>query len=153
MSRDTALKRLRKELKDLRKGGELRCFSVGPAGDDMMVWEASIFNFAPESLYHGGVFKLSIVFSNRYPFVAPKVVFLTKIWHSNISSKSGQICLDILKNSWSPVYTVEKLLLSIIALLENPNPEDPLEPTVAKMYRENRPKHDIMARAWTERYA
>ena len=60
-----------------------------------------------------------------YPFVPPKMRFITKVWHPNISSANGAICLDILKDQWTPALTLKTALLSLQALLSSPAPDDP----------------------------
>lgn len=79
----------------------------------------------PDSPYSGGVFFLLIHFPTDYPFKPPKVNFTTKIYHPNINS-NGSICLDILRDQWSPALTISKVLLSICSMLTDPNPGLPL---------------------------
>merc|ERR1712228_1049154 len=102
--------------------------------------------------YEGYRFYLTLEFGEKYPFKAPKVMFKTKIYHCNVS-ENGTICLNILKNDWSPLLSIEKILLSLCVLLSEPNPYDPLVADIAELYLMNRLVHDRTARAWTERYA
>nr|XP_009673642.1 PREDICTED: ubiquitin-conjugating enzyme E2 D1 isoform X2 [Struthio camelus australis] len=93
----------------------------------------------PDSAYQGGVFFLTVHFPTDYPFKPPKIAFTTKIYHPNINS-NGSICLDILRSQWSPALTVSKVLLSICSLLCDPNPDDPLVPDIAQIYKSDKEK-------------
>ena len=105
-----------------------------------------------DSPYAGGVYFLNIHFPTDYPFKPPKVTFTTRIYHPNINSNGG-ICLDILKEQWSPALTISKVLLSICSLLTDPNPDDPLVPDIARKYKQNRDGYESTAREWTRKYA
>ncbi|TVT97369.1 hypothetical protein EJB05_57368, partial [Eragrostis curvula] len=122
-----------------------------PVGEDMFHWQATIMG-PSDSPFAGGVFLVSIHFPPDYPFKPPKVAFKTKVFHPNINS-NGSICLDILKEQWSPALTVSKVLLSICSLLTDPNPDDPLVPEIAHMYKVDRNKYETTARSWTQKYA
>lgn len=143
-------KRLQKELEDITKDPPENC-SAGPVNDDIMVWNATIIG-PIGSPYEGGIFRLRIHFSSSFPFKAPLVQFVTKIFHPNIAP-NGNICLDILKDQWSPALTVSKILLSISSLLTEPNPDDPLVFEIANLYKHNRSQFNEIARTWTEHHA
>lgn len=145
-----ALRRIEKELQDLRKDPPSNC-SAGPEGDDLFRWEGAIMGPA-DSPYTGGVFKVRIQFPVDYPFKPPHVQFVTKIYHPNIN-QAGLICLDILKNQWSPALTISKVLLSITSLLTDPNPDDPFVVEIANLYKANKAQYEAEARSWTIRYA
>lgn len=146
-----SVKRIAKELLDLKRDPPLGC-SAGPVDDnDMFRWEGTIFG-PSDSPYTGGIFDLSIEFPCDYPFKPPRLMFKTKIYHPNINA-SGFICLDILKTQWSPALTISKVLLSVLSMLTDPNPNDPLVPEIANEYKANRAQYETTAREWTERYA
>jgi len=146
-----AQKRIQKEWKDLAKDAPANC-SAGPKNStDLFNWVATIMGPA-KTPYENGVFNLEIQFPPDYPFKPPKIRFTTKVYHCNINS-SGGICLDILKDNWSPALTISKVLLSICSLFSDPNPDDPLVPEIAKLYKTNRKQHDANALEWTRKYA
>lgn len=145
-----AMKRIQKELVELGEDPPANC-SAGPADDDLFHWSATIMG-PDESPYSGGLFFLDIHFPADYPFKPPKVTFTTRIYHCNINSNGG-ICLDILKEQWSPALTISKVLLSICSLLTDANPDDPLVPEIADLLRKNKSVHDANAREWTQKYA
>ena len=82
----------------------------------------------------------------------PKVRFLTKIYHPNVD-KLGRICLDILKDKWSPALQIRTVLLSIQALLSAPNPDYPLDNTVASLWKSDEKEALKRAREFTESFA
>ncbi|KAG6468335.1 hypothetical protein ZIOFF_073011 [Zingiber officinale] len=145
-----ASKRLQKELKDLEKDPPLSC-SAGPVGEDMFHWQATIMG-PTDSPFAGGVFLVNIHFPPDYPFWPPRISFLTKVYHPNINS-NGNICLDILKEQWSPILTISKVLLLMCSLLTDPNLDDPLVPEIAQIYKNDRVKYETTARSWTQKYA
>ena len=145
-----ALKRLQKELLDISKDTPANC-SAGLLSNDLFIWQATIIG-PSETPYEGGIFRLKMVFPTDYPFKSPSVTFTTRIYHPNIN-ENGSICLDILKDQWSPVLTVSKLLLSICSLLNEPNPNDPLIPSIANLYKTNREQFNANAREYTLKYA
>ena len=102
--------------------------------------------------YAGGVFSLEIFLPLEYPMVPPKCHFLTKIYHPNID-RVGRICLDILKDRWSPAFQIDKVCLSIQVLLQVPNPDDPLDPSIAKEMTTDKAKFLAKAKKWTINYA
>ena len=109
-----AQKRIQKELADLQKDPPANC-SAGPTENDQFHWQATIVG-PDDSPYAGGVFFLNIHFPTDYPFRPPKCNFITKIYHPNINA-NGSICLDILKDAWSPAYTLWSLLEAIASVL------------------------------------
>ena len=119
--------------------------------DSIYKWTAEIHG-TRGSPYENGKFLLSIDFPKNYPFSAPLINFITKIYHCNINT-SGGICLDILKEQWSPVLTISKVLLSIQSLMNEPNPNDPLMPDIADLYINERETYNKNAREYTKKYA
>jgi ubiquitin-conjugating enzyme E2 D/E len=150
----SALRRVQKELQEIStptNDSQNLIYSVSPTDKNILKWSGYIFG-PVGSPYQGGIFRLEIEFPPNYPFKPPKIYFKTKLYHPNIS-ESGGICLDILKNMWSPALSISKVLLSISSLLTDPNPNDPLSPDVASVYKSNRKLFDQTAREWTAQYA
>jgi ubiquitin-conjugating enzyme (huntingtin interacting protein 2) len=114
---------------------------------------------------------VDIVIPEDYPFSPPKMKFITKgtaaksglaqfaeflltsvagictiVWHPNVSSVTGAICLDILKDQWSPALTMKTAMLSLQALMCSPEPNDPQDAVVATMYKERQEEFVSTAR-------
>ena len=148
-----AQKRIEKELKFFNEEEHDEAFTAGPVDEsDLFKWEAS-FPGPEESPYEGGTFQLSIEFPKDYPFKAPTVLSKTKVYHPNFKQDTGSICLDILKDQWSPEIKVIDILRAIQNLLINPNCDHPLEKEVAKQYLEDKAAFDATAKQWTEQHA
>ncbi|XP_027313027.1 ubiquitin-conjugating enzyme E2 K isoform X3 [Anas platyrhynchos] len=107
----------------------------------------------PDTPYEGGRYQLEIKIPETYPFNPPKVRFITKIWHPNISSVTGAICLDILKDQWAAAMTLRTVLLSLQALLAAAEPDDPQDAVVANQYKQNPEMFKQTARLWAHVYA
>ncbi|KAJ1564039.1 ubiquitin-conjugating enzyme E2 N, partial [Nowakowskiella sp. JEL0078] len=125
--------------------------SAVPHEDNLRYFDVIIAG-PSSSPFEGGIFKLELFLPDDYPMAPPKVRFLNKIYHPNID-KLGRICLDILKDKWSPALQIRTVLLSIQALLSAPNPDDPLANDVAQHWKENEKEALATAREWTLKHA
>ncbi|KAJ0052375.1 hypothetical protein Pint_01246 [Pistacia integerrima] len=144
--------RVQKELQECSRDMEASGIKIAPVSDNLVHLSGTI----PGPIgtpYEGGTFHLDIKLPDGYPFEPPKMHFVTKVWHPNISSQSGAICLDILKDQWSPALTLKTALLSVQALLSAPEPDDPQDAVVAQQYLRDYQTFQGTARYWTESFA
>lgn len=141
------LKRVSHELRNMGDNE----FLIKPIGDSLNELQA-VLKGPSDTPYEGGKFDLYIKIPNQYPFSPPSVKFKTKIYHPNIDH-NGNICLDVLKNQWSPSLTMEKVMLSISSLLNDPNPDDPLRSDVARIYKSDRDTYNKNAKEITKKFA
>ncbi|XP_053212414.1 ubiquitin-conjugating enzyme E2-22 kDa-like [Panonychus citri] len=151
---DIASARLKKELQEMRSHPDFseNRFSIDTVEDNLFHMKATIAG-PPDTPYFDGMFKVDLRMSKKYPFSPPKVRFLTRLWHPNVSSITGCICLDILDNKWAAALTIRGVLLSLQSLLQDPEPSNPLDASVAYQYRN---RHDLFFRTasyWTAIYA
>ncbi|KAJ3708532.1 hypothetical protein LUZ61_012237 [Rhynchospora tenuis] len=125
--------RLQKELVECNRDKQISGVSISlPDGSHDLTHLIGSITGPVSSPYEGGTFTIDIRLPNGYPFEPPKMQFVTKVWHPNISSQNGAICLDILKDQWSPALTLKTALLSLQALLSSPEPDDPQDAVVAQ---------------------
>jgi len=149
-----AVQRIKRELKEVLNSDEVaRCsIHVELIGENFSELKGEIAG-PPDTPYEGARFQLEIKIPETYPFNPPKVRFVTKIWHPNVSSVTGAICLDILKHQWAAAMTLRTVLLSLQALLASPEPDDPQDAVVARQCKEKPQIFHLTAQHWANTYA
>ena len=149
-----AQQRIQREFREVVKSEEVAKSGVHISliNDDLTELAGTIAG-PPDTPYEGGTYHLEIKIPNTYPFNPPRVRFVTKIWHPNISSVTGAICLDILKDQWAAAMTLRTVLLSLQALLAAPEPDDPQDAVVARQFQDNQPVFRLTAQHWATVYA
>ncbi|CAK8673918.1 ubiquitin-conjugating enzyme E2 G2-like [Clavelina lepadiformis] len=145
----SALKRLMAEYKQLSLNPP-EGIVAGPVNEEnFFEWEALILG--PEGTpFESGVFRTSLHFPTDYPMSPPKMKFISDIFHPNIYP-DGRVCISILHSPgddpmgyetsaerWSPVQSIEKILLSVMSMLAEPNPESGANVDASKMWRDDR---------------
>lgn len=145
--------RLLKELADVSSDRDTSGVFAKPVNDSNKNHLLGTIKGPGGTPYENGSFDVDIVIPAQYPFEPPKMKFITKIWHPNVSSQTGAICLDILKDQWSPALTIKTALLSLQALLCSPEAGDPQDAQVAQMYLNDIDEFNKQAKSWTDTYA
>ncbi|XP_070199031.1 uncharacterized protein [Littorina saxatilis] len=143
-------RRLRSELKTL-KSDPPEGIQATPLDRHCCHWQASITG--PQgSPYEGGLFLLYLQIPHSYPMRPPKVRFITKIFHPNIS-RHGDVGLDSIHHNWSLALTISKVLISIQSLLTDPYCHVCMEPKIGALHQLAKPEFERIARLWTWKYA
>jgi len=149
---DFADSRIMKELKIVIQSG-VEGISLMPAdGTRLDELEGTVCG-PKDTPYEGGSYKLKFSIPKTYPFDAPKVSFVTKVWHPNISSVTGAICLDILGKKWSASLTLQTVLLSVQCLMASPDPGNPQDAVVGTQAINNPDVFQKTATYWAQHYA
>lgn len=134
-----AVKRLMKDFEKVKAEND-EDIIASPNESDIMSWTAVMIG-PKDTIWEQGTFKLTLKFTDEYPNKPPQINFTTKMFHPNIYN-DGSICLDILKNQWSPIYDVWAVLNSIRSLLSDPNPNSPANNEAAQLFTENRVEYN-----------
>ncbi|BFZ54551.1 ubiquitin conjugating enzyme Ubc7/UbcP3 [Savitreella phatthalungensis] len=158
----TAVRRLMKEYQELTVNAP-EGITAGPISeDDFFRWEALISG--PEgSPFEDGLFPASLTFPKDYPLSPPVMKFECEFYHPNVY-KNGEVCISILhapgddpnmyetaSERWSPVQSIEKILLSVMSMLAEPNDESPANIDAAKVWRNDRKEYDRIVRRTVRR--
>ena len=144
-------KRLSKEMNDLNTA-PIEGISMDIVQDQITNWNVHIQGPAG-SPYEGGKFTVNIDFSDNYPFKCPKVQFVTKIYHPNVKTDTGEICAQALQNSWVPTLNAQYIIKMLMELIEHPNSDNPMEAEISRALMTNPTKFRDTAKEFTEKYA
>lgn len=149
------IKRIQSELQsfDQMSLEDKKRYQIRMIDDKNMKHMRGLVSGPDDSPYSGGCYEIDFLIPDNYPFVAPKTSFVTRIWHPNISSQTGYICLDILSLNWSPAQTLHSILMSLQILMANPVPDDPQDSMVASQLMKNQPLFERTAKYWTAVFA
>ena len=108
----------------------------------------------PDSLYEEGTFQVKITMPAQYPYKSPSVGFMTKVFHPNVDETSGSICLDVISQTWSPMFSLKNILESFLPqLLQDPNPADPLNGDAAALMIQEPEQYQQKVRQYVQTYA
>ena len=142
-------KRLRNSLKECYKEEGYQIYSIK---NNIVL---GVLEGPPDTSYENGYFLFQMLLPENFPFLPPQFVFITRIFHPNIS-ENGFVSVDILQNQnqWSPAISrFGSIIYCILSLLNEPNPDDFLNETAAKLYKEDKQKYDKTVREYTTRFA
>ncbi|KAF2213191.1 hypothetical protein CERZMDRAFT_40264 [Cercospora zeae-maydis SCOH1-5] len=132
-----ATKRLIKELDAYNREPSAALAHLAPVSDDDVFQLAAVLRGPEGTAYEGGQWDLLITVPSSYPNSPPEIRFQTPICHPNVNFKTGEICLDLLKTSWTPAYGIVSTLEAIEQLLSaGAEPDSPLNIDIARLMRE-----------------
>eukprot|EP01065_Artemidia_motanka_P021159 TRINITY_DN2526_c0_g1_i1.p2 TRINITY_DN2526_c0_g1~~TRINITY_DN2526_c0_g1_i1.p2 ORF type:complete len:286 (+),score=115.99 TRINITY_DN2526_c0_g1_i1:70-858(+) len=154
---------LQKQLKDLMKhpvGG------VKVEATDLMKWD--VYLLGPDQTpYEGGCFRAALSFTEEFPMKPPELRFISEFWHPNVYP-DGVVCISILhppgvdslnalesaSMRWTPVQSLEKVLLSVISMIADPDPSEagaPANVDALVEWRRNRTEYVARVRKLVEK--
>ncbi|KAF8067141.1 ube2s [Scenedesmus sp. PABB004] len=131
------IKDLTRELQQLATSAEVQALGIRVTLNDADVTDIAVeLDGPPGTPYEGGTFRMQLALPPDFPSEPPKGFFTTKIWHPNVS-KSGEICVNVLKRDWKPDLGIRHVLLVIRCLLIEPYPESALNEEAGKALLED----------------
>ncbi|KKY29291.1 putative ubiquitin-conjugating enzyme [Diaporthe ampelina] len=103
-----------------------------------------------------GVWKVHVELPDQYPYKSPSIGFTNRIFHPNIDELSGSVCLDVINQTWSPMYDMINIFEAFLPhLLRYPNPSDPLNGEAAALMLRDPKGYESKVREieYVQRYA
>lgn len=152
MASSNRTRRIGKELADINNDPHSQIVAELVREEDLTHLKGK-FKGPPDTPYEGGTYVIDIKIPGDYPFRPPTMKFDTRVWHPNVSSVTGAICLDTLSSAWSPVLTIKSALISLQSLLSTPEPKDPQDAEVAGMLLKNPAEFKHKAQEWAVKFA
>ena len=120
---------------------------------DENLWDWHVIIDGPEATpFFGGKFVVHLDFNENYPFKNPKVKFLTKIYHPNVSDK-GEICMQAIESNWVPTRNANFVIEYLLTMIKAPEPENPQDNAIAELYKSNYNAWAATAAEWTVAHA
>jgi len=112
------------------------------------------FNAPKDTPYEGGVYRVHVELPEQYPYVSPSIGFANKIFHPNIDERSGSVCLDVINQTWTPLYSLVNVFeVFIPQLLIYPNPTDPLNSEAASLLMRDKDKYNEKCKQYVLEHA
>lgn len=112
------------------------------------------FQGPSESPYDGGLWKIHVELPDAYPYKSPSIGFVNKIYHPNVDEMAGSVCLDVINQTWSPMFDLINVFeVFLPQLLLYPNPTDPLNGEAAAMLMREPESYNKKVRDYVQRFA
>ncbi|GAB0132735.1 Ubiquitin-conjugating enzyme E2 8 [Epichloe bromicola] len=112
------------------------------------------FKGPPETPFEGGLWKVHVELPDAYPYKSPSIGFVNRIFHPNIDELSGSVCLDVINQTWSPMFDMINIFeVFLPQLLRYPNPTDPLNGEAAALLIREPKSYDAKVKEYVRKYA
>ncbi|EJD53730.1 hypothetical protein AURDEDRAFT_110494 [Auricularia subglabra TFB-10046 SS5] len=128
-------------------------FEVSLVDDNIKEFYVRFFG-PDETPFAGGEWKIHVELPDQYPYKSPSIGFLNKIFHPNIDELSGSVCLDVINQTWSPMFDMINIFETFLPqLLRYPNPNDPLNGEAAALLMRHPQEYEAKVKDYVKRYA
>lgn len=122
--------------------------------DDSIQLFHVIFHGPSDTPYAGGTWKIRVELPDQYPIKSPSIGFINKIYHPNIDETSGSVCLDVINQTWSPMFGLLNIFENFLPhLLRYANPSDPLNTEASTLMTKDEKKYNDTVKEYVTRYA